>query len=129
MHLPVSSERFSQSSYGAKLKWQDTSKSLLTHSGMNSSFKTSFTPNRSKHSTLLLGCFNGIPGAHNEQNVFRRRPYILFTFKYSYGFMFVMEYDSIFRAIQDGGARSTLYKTRNHLCSHFADYLSNEIRT
>ena len=54
-----------------------------------------------------------------------------FTFRYSYGFMFVMDYVCMYISGNSRWrrSRSTLYKARNHLCSHFAVYSSNEIRT
>ena len=62
-------------------------------------------------------------------------PYIVFTFRYSYGFMFVMDYVCMYVCMHILGnsrwqrSRSMIYKARNHLCSHFAVYLSNRIKT
>ena len=63
------------------------------------------------------------------------RPYIVFTFRYSYGFVFVMDYICQFVCMYISGnsrwrrSRSTLCMAHNHLCSHFAVYLSIKIRT
>ena len=60
-----------------------------------------------------------------SSHVLAMRPIIIvFTIRYPYGFMFVISGNSRWQR-----SMPTFYKARNHLCSHFAAYLSNEIRS